>query len=300
MSIEDLLLNESNQQYQQYRHLDNLRERYIAFYIALVTAVILFLINTNDVKGELVSLILFAIGLLVLHIAISMRIAQRLTADHLMRIKNDIMDIIGLDNLEEEKLKKCESFFLSTYKPHDYDLYKHDKEKRDSCFQCGWVWKESAIQLIWLLMFLNSIIASYSILIKPEWANVSIVLFFILIIIPIVYSYCEFKKLKCFNICSITILFIGLLIGLFIVSLISSFIEQSSCLLSESLIGYKLKDILILLLAIIIFLIFFSGQFLLFYWRFKSEFNYEKQEDRKSESRKYHNKPASEGGQNEQ
>ncbi|MCK4796720.1 MAG: hypothetical protein KAT05_05020 [Spirochaetes bacterium] len=141
MSAENVLLTELDQQYQQYRHLDNLRERYVAFYIALITAVFL-----SD-KDGFVIFILLIIGLVVLEMSILIRIAQRMTADHLMEIKKDLFKIIKLndDNIV------LNSFLMATYKP--YEKYR--------CVQNGWDFKESAIQLIVLLMVINSIIGAY-------------------------------------------------------------------------------------------------------------------------------------------
>lgn len=156
---DELLLEEYDQQYQQYRHLDNLRERYVAFYIAFVSAIFVVFLKeaSSNPQNQLILAFLFIIGIFVLLIAISMRITQRLTADHLMEIRKELLRILPSS---ETKKWACCSYLKSTYKPH----------KKDFCIQSGWDWKESAILLIWLLIAVNSFIGTY--LIKLIKVNV--------------------------------------------------------------------------------------------------------------------------------
>lgn len=180
---EELLFKEYDQQYEQYRHLDNLRERYIAFYIAFVTAVFVVFLKDSlpDNQKNLILVFLFVIGIFVLIIAISIRITQRLTADHLMEIR------IALLRMLSNNTKKwvCSSYLNSTYKPH----------KKDPCIQSGWNWTESAIWLIGLLIFVNSVIGTYSIKIAWDWTTSLLSwVFVILIFIQVLFFIWRFKS----------------------------------------------------------------------------------------------------------
>lgn len=178
----DILLKEFDQQYQQYRHLDNLRERYIAFYIAFVVAVFVFFANSSTLpnQNQLLSLILIfllIIGSFVLTMSISMRIVQGMTGNHLMEIRKVLLKMLSA----EDTMKVFDSYLMATYEP----------PKNDKWIQCGWNWKESAIQLILLLIIINSIIGTYLIKINTDC---SIWIFVVFIIPQLLFFLKRFKS----------------------------------------------------------------------------------------------------------
>lgn len=269
---EELLFREYDQQYEQYRHLDNLRERYAAFYIAFVTAAFVVFIKDglSDHQKQLILAFLFIIGIFVLSIAISMRITQRLTADHLMEIRKELIRM--LPTVEEtdkrNKMGVCNTYLMSTYKPHEKDTHEKDTHKKNKCFQCGWLWNESAIQLIWLLMFVNSFIGIYLFNLLDEiqyisWAHLILSVAYMLLFYGIFKSELDFgfnRKL--------------LLPIILVLTLVIGYIA----------IHFNVKY---WLFWQFVFLTLITGQWLFFYWRFKWEFGSKKQDDRQNEISNY-------------
>ncbi len=268
---EELVFREYDQQYQQYRHLDNLRERYVGFYIAFVTAIFVFLTKSNNSQNlgylhPLTLFLLLIIGMFVLHIAISMRIAQRLTADHLMKIRKELIKMLPLDNETDKRNKTsvCNSYLMATYKPHE-----RDPSKRDKCHQCGWLWNESAIQLIWFLIVVNSIIGTYLFSLLDENQYISVTYLILLIAYVLLFYGLIFKS--------------GLEFG-FNRKLILPIILVLTLLIGYLAIHFNVKY---WLFWPFVFLTLLTGQWLFFYWRFKWEFSSKKQEDRVNAMRRY-------------
>ncbi len=160
---EDLLFHELEQQYLQYRHLDNLRERYVWFYIASIGTLLIFFIQTRnlDKHNPLVLLFLLIAGFFVLSMAISIRIAQKLTSIHLMEIRKELIKLLPLNNESERenKIGVCCSYLKASYTP---------PKNMDKWYGLGWSLNESAIQLIILLMAVNNTIFTYFVNIKYQ------------------------------------------------------------------------------------------------------------------------------------
>ena len=188
---EELLLLEYEQQYLQYRHLDNLREKYVAFYIAFVTAIFILSVTNQHLDSlNLLILLLLVIGIFILKISISMRIVQRLTANHLMEIRKELLrlaKLLPLYKYDSNNYQIGYSFLKATYLPSEE---WHWKER----------FKESAIQLIVLLIIVNSYIASYFVrfvdfsLMKNILSYKCILTFVVLLILQMGYFYIRFNS----------------------------------------------------------------------------------------------------------
>lgn len=268
---EELLFREYDQQYQQYRHLDNLRERYVGFYIAFVTAVFVFLTKSNDSQNlsylqPLTLSLLLIIGMFVLHIAISMRITQRLTADHLMKIRKELIKMLPSDDETDKRNRTsvCNSYLMATYKPHE-----RDPNKRNKCHQCGWLWNESAIQLIWFLMFVNSIIGTYLFILFNETQYIAVAYLILSIAYLLLFYGLIFKS--------------GLEFG-FNRKLLLPIILVLTLAIGYLAIYFNVKY---WLFWPFVFFTLLAGQWLFFYWRFKWEFSSKKQKDRVNAMRRY-------------
>src|SRR3989304_7440492 len=191
---EEMLLHEFDQQYQQYRHLDALRERYIAFYVTIPAAILVYLTQIGlDISKNifyiqpLILLILFGIGLFVLYIAISIRITQVFISLALTEIRRALMKMLLFDRAIDQTTKHLviHSYLMDNYSP----------PKLDNRIQIGWNWKESAIALIGLLIFVNSLVLVY--FIKIELNLSTCWLFFVLLIamfVQILILYYRFKS----------------------------------------------------------------------------------------------------------
>lgn len=175
---EELLLHEYDQQYQQYRHLDTLRERYVAFYVAIFGAILVYLTQIGlDISKNIfyiepqILLFLFFIGFSVIHIAVSIRITQVLTSLALIEIRKALIRMLSLVETPNREAKHivCQSYLMANYSP----------PKLDNLIQIGWNWRESAIELIVLLIFVNSLIFVYFIKIITNLSNIW--LFFVLL-----------------------------------------------------------------------------------------------------------------------
>lgn len=177
LSPEELLFHEFGQQYEQYRHLDSLREKYVAFYIAFISAIFAYISNTIPTTYQssgfvpYLTLFLLIIGLVILYIAISMRITQRLIADHLMEIRKALISM-----LPSNKETVCRSYLMLSYSPIE----------KNNCIQWEGIFKESATLLIGLLIFVNSVVGTYFVWLTCQWIIMFIPWFVIFIVFVII------------------------------------------------------------------------------------------------------------------
>ncbi|HLB69801.1 MAG TPA: hypothetical protein VJJ51_02030, partial [Candidatus Methanoperedens sp.] len=135
----------------------------------------------------LILLILFGIGLFVLYIAISIRITQVFISLALTEIRRALMKMLLFDRAIDQTTKHLviHSYLMDNYSP----------PKLDNRIQIGWNWKESAIALIGLLIFVNSLVLVY--FIKIELNLSTCWLFFVLLIamfVQILILYYRFKS----------------------------------------------------------------------------------------------------------
>lgn len=140
---DDFLLTEFEQQYNQYRHLDQLRSRYIEYFTAVTAAVLTgSLVYGASDPLKLASLwplyiLLFFIGVLITLVSVGIRMRQMTTAWYLMAIRDHISSTKNLRIIANVEL----------------------------CFATkGFTLYESAIVLIFFLILLDSALLTGAIL----------------------------------------------------------------------------------------------------------------------------------------